>query len=795
MATVGVKTQNNVTLNLEEKFAKKGYALQRLTCTEGLSTLFEVHLDLIADQEALSFKEVIGKPLQATCEYGSEKHYFQGVVGHVSQRDTAFDTHLTHYRLTLYPSLWLLKFTKKYRIFQKKSTKEIIAEIIKEHDISAFKNETKTRGKDKREYCVQYNESDYDFIQRLMEEEGIAYHFKQEKSGHTLVLTDSNATFKPFRSSDTIEIQTATTSPGMLHTLLGVRMDHRVIPTSYALKDYNFTTPTTDLDAEAKDKYAGGEMVTYPGQSGYEEDPTKAINSSYANMRLEAEEASQNVLCGSSTFPDFHPGTTLTLKKHLRKDFNGKFVIRKVTHVIDGIMDAQESNRHLLYKNDFEAFYADTDYRPPCTTPKPSIASIQTATVTGPKNKEVYTDKYGRIKVRFHWDPEKKGDEKSSCWVRTSQNWSDKEWGFVFIPRIGQEVIITFLNGDPDRPIVTGSVYNGTHLPPYLPKTPTKSTIRTQTVGTPKGKPKGFNELRFEDKYESEEIFIHAEKDWNTVVNETRTTLIEEGSDEKTIDRGDRVIHIKGEDKPVKGKGDDLLTIDKGSRTVKLLAKGKGKGDYTIEMKKGDRTLTITKGDMEITIKKGNRTVKMDKGNHKFTIKSGNETITIDKGNQVIAIKNGTRSVFVKKDEKHTNKASYKQDVTKDWNIKVTGDATIKATGDLTLKSTKNITIKAGVALNMEAPTIEMKAKTALKAKSEAMFQMEAGSMMEVKSGGVMKVKAAAAYQMEAATVLVKTDAAFTVKAGAAVVLKSDASIAGQSSGPIVLKGTPVLLG
>ncbi len=792
MATVDVKTQKNVTLNLATKLGNKGFALQRLTCNEGLSELFETTFDLIADDDKLKFKDWMGKPLQVTCEFDGEKHYFEGVVGHIAQRETVNDMETTYYRFTLFPQLWLLKFTQTYWIFQKKSVKEILKEVLKFHNIKKFKDETKTRGKEKREYCVQYGESDYDFLQRLMEEEGISFHFNQEKDGHTLIFTDSNAAFKPYYKKDPkVEIQTSSSTPGLLHTLLGVRMDHQVIPKSYTMMDYNFKTPTTGINSEVKGKYVGGEMVEYPAQTGFEEDPSKAINKSYADMRLEEQEAHMDVLSGGSTFPGFHPGKAFTLKGHTRKSFNGKYVLRRVRHVIEGDMKEPTANKTLVYKNDFESFPADCDFRPPRQTQKPHISSTQTATVTGPKNKEIYTDKYGRVKVRFHWDPEKKGDEKSSCWVRVGQNWSDKGWGFVFIPRIGQEVILNFLNGDPDRPIITGCVYNGTHMPPYLPKEPTKSTIKTQSIGTPKGKPKGSNELRFEDKYEKEEIYLHAEKDWNTVVNETRTTLVEEGSDEKTIERGDRVVHIKGDDKPVNGKGDDLLTIDKGSRTEKLLAKGKGKGNYTVEMKEGTHSLTITKGDMEITIKKGNRSVQMDKGNHKFTIKSGNETITIDKGNQVIAIKNGKRSVFVKKDEKHTNKASFKQNVTKDWDIKVTGNASIKATGDLDLEG-MNINMKAKVALKISAAQMAISVKGPAKidagmlnVKSKGPAMME-GAIFKIESKAALILKAGAAVMVKGPTVMVKADAAAMTKG---------AIIMNKSSGPFIGKGMPVMLG
>lgn len=774
---IKISTHKSISLKIEDKWAKKGYRLDRLVAREHISQPYEIELEITADVTDGDFKGLMGKSLTAQFEFDKKTRYFEGVVGFMKQHATVADTKLTKYTLKLYPQLWMLGFNKKYTIFQNKNAITIIKDIFKKNKLTKFRDETKSRGKTSRVYCVQYEESDLEFVQRLMEEEGIFYFFEQAKGGHKLVLADATAAHKNFGDKGEVDVKNNIPEPGFLNALFDLTYQQNIIPKSYSLQDYNFKTPTTDLKGEAKGEGLGGTMFEYPGQTGFEEDPKKDINKTLADLRLDIDEATQELVQGMSTFPLFLSGSNFTLKNHARKDLNKKYTLLWVEHRIEAHIPPEEIETKLIYQNTFAAFLATKTYRPPRVHQKKRIIGSQTATVVGPKDKEIHTDKFGRIKVMFHWDPERKKDENCSCWVRTAQNWSDKNWGFVFIPRIHQEVVVSFLNGDPDRPLVTGCVYNGEKTPPYLPGTPTKSTIKTNSVGVPKGKPIGFNELRFEDKYEKEEIYLHAQKDWNTHVIECRETTIEKGSDTKTIERGDRSVTLKGEDKPVKGKGDDFLIIDKGSRTTKLLAKGSGKGNYTIYMKKGDREITIDEGNQKITLKKGNREV---------TLESGNETVTLKNGNQTISIDAGTRTIKVMKDETHTNQANFKHTVTQNYTLQVTGNIEVKATGSITMKSAQKI--------SMEAPEIAFKAASKFSVQSGGMVEMKSGSTFQLDSGAAFVAKAGAAFQLRAG-------AAFMTQAGAGIILKAGAAVLSdgaiqlqKSSGPLTMQGTPILM-
>lgn len=782
---IDIVTQKGVSLKLEDKWAKKGYRLDRLIAREHISQPYEIIFDLTADESDTDFKSLMGKSLSAKFEFGKKTRYFEGIVGAIKQKATTYDTELTAFEIRLYPKLWTLQFNRNYKIFQNKNAITIIKDILKKHKITKIRDDTKTRGKTSRVYCVQYGESDLHFVERLMEEEGIFYFFDQSKDGHTLILADSLTSHKAFAGNGDIDSENAIPQPGFLNALFDFHYEQNMIPKGYSLQDYNFKTPSTDLKGEAKGQGLGETVFEYPGQTGFEEDPKKDINKTLSSLRLEVDEARQELATGMTTFPEFGAGSTFTLKGHERKSFNKKYTLIGVEHRITTDIPENQSETQLIYQNHFQAIPATKVFRPLRHHTKHKVDGIQTATVVGPKNKEIHTDKFGRIKIMFHWDTERKKDENSSCWVRTAQNWGDKNWGFVFIPRIGQEVIVTFLNGDPDRPIVTGCVYNGDKTPPYLPATPTKSTIKTNSVGVPKGKPVGFNELRFEDKYNAEEIYLHAQKDWNTHVIENRDTKIEKGSDTKIIERGDRSVTLKGLDKPVKGKGNDTLIIEKGSRETKLLAKGAGKGNYKIYMKNGDRTLTIDMGNQTITLKKGNR---------KVTLNAGNEDVTLKSGNQTISINAGTRTIKVMKDEVHKNMANFKQSVTKNYTLQVIGNVDIKATGAISMQSAQKIEMKAPQLIINVAAKLEVQSGGMIDIKSAAMFQMKAGAVFQLNAGAAIMMKAAAAAQFSAgAAFMAQAGAAIVMKAGAAIL--SDAAIQLQkSSGPLTMQGMPIIM-
>jgi type VI secretion system secreted protein VgrG len=294
------------------------------------------------------------------------------------------------------------------------------------------------------------------------------------------------------------------------------------------------------------------------------------------------------------------------------------------------------------YSNVFTCIPASVPFRPPRTTPKPMVQGLQTAVVTGPGGEEIYVDKYGRVKVQFFWDRKGKKDDKSSCWIRVVEQWAGKNWGFVCNPRIGQEVIVDFLEGDPDRPLITGRVYNASQMPPYnLPDNLTQSGIKSRS--SKGGSPTNFNEIRFEDKKGSEEVYVHAEKDFNRVVENNDTLKV--GFDKK--DKGDQTVQVFNN----QGLAVGASGCDDGSQTIKIwnnqaLTVGNDQakdGSQTITIYK-DRTETVKTGNESVTIEQGNRTVTVQQGNDTHEISQGNRAVTIDMGNDTLTIKMGNQT-------------------------------------------------------------------------------------------------------------------------------------------------------
>jgi type VI secretion system secreted protein VgrG len=330
----------------------------------------------------------------------------------------------------------------------------------------------------------------------------------------------------------------------------------RITSGKVQLTDYDFTRPSSPPETKAKDKeYDNLEIYDYPGRFIDEKTGNRL-----AKVTLERRTSGRQTLAGSSVCRHFSVGRRFDLISHPNADFNGTYMLTEVIHTGKQPQTLQEltgSEGSSTYGNTFTCIPKTVTWRPEPPGPKPSVTGVQTATVTGPKDEEIYTDEYGRIKVQFHWDRLGKKDEKSSCWIRVAQPWAGAGWGHLFIPRIGQEVIVSFVDGDPDRPVVTGAVYNGANKPPYsLPAEKTKSTIRTNST---KGGG-GFNELRFEDRKDAEEIYLHGQKDWNIEILNDKTQTI--GHDEKLDVKNDRTKTV-GHDQKEDIGNDKSITVTK----------------------------------------------------------------------------------------------------------------------------------------------------------------------------------------------------------------------------------------
>lgn len=620
---------------------------------EQVSGLFHYRLELLSEDGSIDFSQIVGKRVTLTTELpgGSDQQYMNGVVGRFTQAGKS--VRFTTYFADVYPWLWLLTMNSDHQIFQNKTALEIIKKVFSDLGFTDFKDST-TKTYNSREFCVQYGESAFNFVSRLMESEGIFYFFDHSSSTHTMVLADDSSAYLSMPGLATVQASPSGRSWETSDAIVECNVQQQVIVGQYKSDDYNFTTPSTDLLATASGDDTSRSVYEYPGEY-----TTASDGETVTSLRLDALQAPGKLLKGNSQCRAFRAGAKFTLANHYRSDANSSYVLSSVTQ--NGDQDQ--------YSNSFEAFPSDAVFHPPQITPKPKVIGSQTALVVGKSGEEIWTDEYGRIKVKFYWDQSSASDETSSCWIRVMQGWAGKAWGSIYIPRIGQEVVVSFLDGNPDRPLVTGCVFNAQQTVPYtLPDEQTKSTVKTNSS---KGG-SGFNEFRFEDKAGSEEIFMQAQKDMNiTVLNNLTTTV--------TNARSTTV-----------SKSDDSLVVDKGNRSI---AVNTGNETHSV---KGTRDLTVTgnethtdKADFTQNVS-GNFTLKVSgnisiEASGSVSIKSGT-SFDINAGT-ALSSKSGT-SLTNEAGTSLTNKAGTSMD--NEANVSITSKANashdVESSGILTLK-------------------------------------------------------------------------------------------------------------
>ncbi len=535
-------TQAASSLALSTELGEDALILLRLSGEERLSSPFRFELEAEAEG-APDVAGLLGEPaaIRLTGGDGIERR-LHGRVWSVRRSGPAVS-------LLIRPWLSLLTLRSDNRIFQEKTTEEIVTQVFDEAGFPDYRFEL-TGTLEPRPYCVQFGETDFAFVSRLLEEEGLGYFFAHETAKHDLVIFDDVSAcaalpggavpFLPLpRTADFAEdrrIQSLAERSEMAAALVSAR-------------DYNFETPAETLEVSVGD---GGGHYVYPGRY-----PTTESGEGAVTRRLAALEAEAFAIEGASPLRLMAAGATFALSDHPAPDLNQDYLIRAVTH---------EAERR-LYSNRFEAQPKEMAWRPPLATPRPRMPGPQTAKVVGKDGEEIWTDKHGRIKVQFHWDRQGESDENSSCWLRVAQGWAAAGWGALFTPRIGSEVVVSFLDGDPDRPLVTGVVYNADNVPPYeLPGEQTKTTVKSNSSKDAEG----FNELRFEDKAGEEEVYLHAQKDMNVEIVENRTVTLEKGDDKLTVSTGSLTIEVKGD---ITIKSDGSISISAGG-SLELKAGG-----------------------------------------------------------------------------------------------------------------------------------------------------------------------------------------------------------------------------
>jgi type VI secretion system secreted protein VgrG len=482
-------------------FGPEALSVSGISGTEGVSRLYDFRVDFFTkDGEPLTVADLVGKDALLTLSVrdGSPR-YVHGVVREVES--PGLKTGRRRYRAHVVPKLWRLSQVHKSRIFQNKSVPDILKAVLGEGGIEVRLALSGSYAA--REYCVQYRESDFAFVSRLMEWEGIFYFFEHTDSGHTLVLGDKPSAHAPLTQGQTLPLRPRLGKEAVDGEFVyALEVVHRLRPGAVHLKDFDFEKPALDISGKGKASEGVAALEIYDYPAGY---VAPGVGKAAAGVRAEAAGMGGRTLTGEAIAPRLTPGFLLELDAPEDGTFAGEYLITEVVHsgMQPDVSGGSESLQG-LYRNQFHLLPKAVPFRPRRLTPLPQIAGPQTATVTGPAGEEIHTDSHGRIKVQFHWDREGKKDEKSSCWVRVGQPWGGPAWGDVWLPRIGQEVIIRFLEGDPDRPLVAGAVYNGTNTVPYgLPGEKTKSTRKSaSSLGSG-----GFNEVRIEDAAGEEEVF------------------------------------------------------------------------------------------------------------------------------------------------------------------------------------------------------------------------------------------------------------------------------------------------
>jgi type VI secretion system secreted protein VgrG len=551
-------TQENRLIAIDTPLGEDVLLLRGFSGIEEISAPFRFELDMLSENHEITFKDIIGKNVTVSIVLANgETRYFNGIISRFSQGrgggESGGSPRFSCYTATMVPWLWLLSKTANSRIFQGLSVPEIVERIFSEKNFSDYK--FLLHGNyDKREYCVQYRETDFNFISRLLEEEGIYYFFEHEQGKHTLILADTPEEHKPCPNQESAHYHTSAGGRLEEDTITSLEVTQEITAGKYTLNDFNFETPNTDLKIEIPSSQSLGpgerEIYDYPG--GYTK---RAEGDRLANIRMQEEEAEITTIIGSSTCRAFTSGYRFTLQEHYREDMNKDYVLISVSHDASQGYEPGDGGAEFSYVNNFICIPFEIPFRPQRRTPKPIVEGVQTAIVVGPQGEEIYTDEHGRVKVQFHWDREGGRNENSSCWIRVSQVWAGAGWGAMYIPRIGHEVIVDFIEGDPDRPIVIGRVYHGTNRPPYdLPGEKTKSTIKSDS--TPGGG--GSNEFRFEDKKGSEEIYLHGQKDWTIVIENDKNQTI--GNNE-SLKVGNNQSETIGSNKSIKVGADHNESI------------------------------------------------------------------------------------------------------------------------------------------------------------------------------------------------------------------------------------------
>ena len=627
-------TQQDRVLRISTPLPDDFLLLEAVAGREAVSRLFDFRLHLLHEEIAgedktptfVDPRKLLGQPVQITITLPDNTHRdICGIVNRFAQLHRTL--RFTHYEAEIVPRVWLLTQRRQSRIFQQQSVFDILKTVFAGFHVSF----ELTANYFRRDYCVQYGESDFDFAARLMEEDGIFYYFEHHPNGEKMIITDSPAAHRLCPLKPTVEFALEVAREEQVGVVTEWRPNYRLQSGKYTVRDHHFELPGHRLQADRQTVFAVAdnhnlEVYDYPGEyakrftninpgggeSG-ELEQVFADNRRVAQVRMQQIDAGYQMIEGASDCATLTAGHRFALTNHPLKENNQDYVLTAVIHR-GRQSPSYETGATVArsYRNEFECIvYGErgVTFRPQRTTAKPIIHGAQTAVVVGEAGEEIMTDKYGRVKVQFHWDREGRYDAASSCWIRVAQSWAGKNWGSVAIPRIGQEVVVEFLEGDPDRPLIVGSVYNPDQMPPY--ELPSNSHTMGFKSRTTKGGG-GHNEIVIVDGKAGELVRIHAQKDMDTtVLNDDRQHVLV-----------DRIIHVEG-------KHDETV-----------------KGEMTTTVTQGNQSNTVTAGNQSNTVTAGGQTNVVNKD---IIVVSQSGLITVQAETQIL-LEVGASSLFMKAD-------------------------------------------------------------------------------------------------------------------------------------------------
>ncbi|BCX16617.1 MAG: hypothetical protein KatS3mg117_0299 [Geminicoccaceae bacterium] len=722
-------------VTLRAAAAPDALLFHRLHGREEFGRPFRYELEALSEKDDLPIRDLLGTGMTVTIARrdGSERH-LHGLVARAEFRGS--EGPFARYGFLLVPWLWFLGRRKDCRIFQEKTTPEILEAVMSGWPVADFTIELEGTY-EPRDYCVQYRESDLDFLSRLAEDEGITFFFRHRADGHTLVLIDGPGPCSPVPGHERIPY--IAPRPGARRErehVDGWQARAEVRSGKAALEDFDFEKPRTDLLAADADPpahpLADAEIYDYPG--GYSE---LSAGDRRARLRLEEELSGHTGAVGSGNASAIACGIRFELEGFPRRSENRAWlVVASELELASGrYRSAIGDPEGEPLRCRFEAHEFERPWRPPRRTTKPFVQGPQTAIVTGPEGEEIHCDKYGRVKVKFHWDRYGRDDDTSSCWLRVSQAWAGAGWGAMHVPRIGQEVIVDFLEGDPDRPIVTGRVYNALAMPPWgLPANATQSGIKSDSS---KGGG-GSNELRFEDKKGSEQVYLHAQKDEDIVVENDKTELVKH---DETLAVGNDRTRTVGHDEGVEIGNDQTIRVG------------------------GNQTITVV-GDQGETVQ-GSRTDTVQGSEQRTVLQGRNETIIVRHSREVV----GPQTLSVAGGQSETIQVRRSTTVSGPDQLEVTGDRTVAIGGalDTTVKGAEERKVAAGRTSSISKDDILT---------IENNLIITAGDSIEIKTGKAM--------------IIMKKDGSITIK-GKDILIEGSGKIDVKADKNVTMKGQKIL--